>query len=342
MPLITPSPRPTILAIESSCDETAASVIQGEEILSDVIASQIRIHAAYGGVVPEIASRKHLEVIESVTAQALSEAGCSKTDLDCVAVTHGPGLVGALLVGVSFAKALAFGLDIPLIGVNHMHGHIGACFLSGAKAPFLALAVSGGHTEIIKVLDETHYTLLGTTKDDACGEAFDKVARVLGLSYPGGAKVESLAQTGNAQNVVLPTPMLNDGSLDFSFSGLKSAVIQCLCQRQKGRLSCSDADIAESFCMSVATVLTEKTIRAAKQQGLTTIALCGGVAANDHLRGMLQKRSREEHLSLILPPKRLCTDNASMIARAALSLYRLGHADDLFLNVKPSLEVGAF
>ncbi|MBE3588204.1 MAG: tRNA (adenosine(37)-N6)-threonylcarbamoyltransferase complex transferase subunit TsaD [Thermoanaerobacteraceae bacterium] len=331
-----------ILAIETSCDETAAAVVvDGVKILSNIISSQVDVHRKFGGVVPEVASRKHLELVNPVIREALIEAGLDFTGLDAVAVTYGPGLVGALLVGVAAAKAMAFALDIPLIGVNHLEGHIYANFLvrPDLSFPLVCLVVSGGHTDLVLIRGHGDYVLLGGTRDDAAGEAFDKVARVLGLGYPGGPLIDRLAREGDEETIDLPRAYLEEGSLDFSFSGLKSAVINHLHRcRQQGE-EVDRAHMAASFQRAVVDVLTDKTLEAARRYGCSTIILAGGVAANSRLRSMLHVRARQEGRRLFYPPPVLCTDNAAMIACAAYYRYLRGEESPLTLNAVPHLSL---
>jgi N6-L-threonylcarbamoyladenine synthase len=308
-----------ILALESSCDETSAAVVRnGREVLSNIIASQIDIHKAYGGVVPEIASRKHVDVISEVVKQALDKASVTKKDLDGIAVTFGPGLVGALLVGVSVAKALAFGLSLPLIGVHHIEGHISANYIEyqDLEPPFICLVVSGGHTHIVHVKDYGQYVVVGQTRDDAAGEAYDKVARVLGLGYPGGPAVDRIANKGNPNAINFPRVQLKDSPYDFSFSGLKTAVINHLHNlEQKGEDYVTE-DVAASFQEAVVDVLVEKTINAAEKLGQKNIAMAGGVAANSALRMRMDQETKKRGSKLYYPSRDLCTDNGAMIASA--------------------------
>ncbi|MDQ0286100.1 N6-L-threonylcarbamoyladenine synthase [Desulfofundulus luciae] len=327
-----------ILAIETSCDETSAAVVaDGVKVLSNIISSQVDVHRKFGGVVPEVASRKHLELINHVIKEALDQAGLVFGNLDAVAVTHGPGLVGALLVGVAAAKAVAFALDIPLIAVNHLEGHIYANFLVRPDLPFplICLVVSGGHTDLVLVLHHGDYRLLGSTRDDAAGEAFDKVARVLELGYPGGPAIERLAREGNEEAIDFPRAYL-DG-LDFSFSGLKTAVLQYLHRcRQRGE-EVNPADVAASFQKAVVDVLVDKTMEAARNYNCPTIILAGGVAANGRLRAALASRARQEGLEVFYPPPVFCTDNAAMIGCAAYYKYLRGDLASLTLNAMPGL-----
>lgn len=329
-----------ILAIESSCDETAVAVIKnGHEILSNVVSTQIAIHRRYGGVVPEIASRKHLELINVVIAEALEQAKLSLTDITHIAVTYGPGLVGALLVGVATAKALAFSSGKPLIGVHHIEGHICANFLvkQDLQFPLVCLVVSGGHTNIIKITDHGQYLLLGQTRDDAAGEAYDKIARAIGLPYPGGPQIEKLAREGNPAAIELPRAWMGEDSFDFSFSGLKSAVLNYLNQAKMKGESIVAADVAASFQQAVLDVLVQKTIHAAEQSGVDTILLAGGVAANGTLREQLQQAAAAKGMQVYYPPVQFCTDNAAMIGAAAhYKAIRQEYAP-LSLDVNPNL-----
>ncbi|HYG57795.1 MAG TPA: tRNA (adenosine(37)-N6)-threonylcarbamoyltransferase complex transferase subunit TsaD [Symbiobacteriaceae bacterium] len=327
-----------ILGIESSCDETAAAVVAGgRRVLSNIIASQVDLHKRYGGVVPEIASRKHLEVVLPTIKEALSEAGTTLEQVDAIAVTHGPGLVGTLLVGLSAAKALAYATDKPLIGVNHLHGHIAANFLSDdpPQFPLVCLVVSGGHTDLIYMTGHGQMELLGRTRDDAAGEAFDKVARSVGLGYPGGPQVERLAQLGDPNKVALPIAR-PEGPFDFSFSGLKTAVLQYA--QRTGPLSDQQrADLAASFQQAVTSALTEKTLKAARAKGVSQVILAGGVAANGALRRAMAEVLTPAGIRVSFPPPVLCTDNAAMIAAAGHYLYEQGVRSSLDLNAIPSL-----
>ena len=329
-----------ILAIESSCDETAVAVIKnGHEMLSNVVSTQIEIHRRYGGVVPEIASRKHLELINAVVQEALDQAHMTLDDMTHIAVTYGPGLVGALLVGVATAKALAFASGKPLIGVHHIEGHICANFLvkQDFQFPLVCLVVSGGHTNIIKITDHGQYLLLGQTKDDAAGEAYDKIARAIGLPYPGGPHIEQLAREGNADAVELPRAWMGEDSYDFSFSGLKSAVLNYLNKAKMKGVEINAADVAASFQQAVLDVLVEKTVRAAVEHGVDTILLAGGVAANGTLREQLQKAAEVHQIQVHYPPVSFCTDNAAMIGAAAHYKAVKGEYADLTLNAVPNL-----
>lgn len=332
-----------ILAIESSCDETAAAVIRnGREVLSNVIASQVDLHTLYGGVVPEIASRKHIEKINQVIEQALKEAGMSFADITAIAVTYGPGLVGALLVGVSAAKAIVFALKKPLIGVHHIEGHISANYIEHEelKPPFICLVVSGGHSHLVKVKDYGEYEILGRTRDDAAGEAFDKVARAIGLGYPGGPKIDQVSRQGNPRAIHFPRAKVAENEYDFSFSGLKSAVLNYLniCE-MKGERICQ-ADVAASFQKAVVDVLTEHSMKAVREQGLKDFAIAGGVASNSHLRDALIAACREEGFNYYSPSPIYCTDNAAMIGVAAYYEYIKGVRHGYDLNAVPNLKLG--
>lgn len=332
-----------ILAIESSCDETAAAVVvNGREVLSNIIYSQIDIHTMYGGVVPEIASRKHIEKINQVIRAALDEAKCTLDDIDAVAVTYGPGLVGALLVGVGAAKAICFAKDIPLVGVHHIEGHISANYIQDKdlKPPFMCLVVSGGHTHLVKVVDYGKYEILGITRDDAAGEAFDKVARAIGLGYPGGPKVDKLAREGNPDAIVFPRAKISDSEYDFSFSGLKSAVLNYINQAAMKGEEINKADVAASFQKAVTDVLTEHTIAAAKYYGMDKVALAGGVASNSSLRNAMKTACDKAGIALYYPSPVLCTDNAAMIGSAGYYEYINGTRHGWDLNAIPNLKLG--
>jgi len=317
-------------------------VADGGDVLSNVISSQVNVHQKFGGVVPEVASRKHMEIINPILEEALSRAGVSFKDLDAVGVTYGPGLVGALLVGVSAAKALAFALDIPLIAVNHLEGHIAANFLvrPDVEFPVVCLIVSGGHTDLIYISGYGSYQLLGHTRDDAAGEAFDKIARALGLGYPGGPAVEKLARKGNPNAVELPRAYLEEGSLDFSFSGLKTATLNYMRRREARGEEINLADLSASFQQAVVDVLVDKTLLAARGQEVKTILLAGGVAANSVLREKLAAGAKKYGMRLVYPPPFLCTDNAAMIACAAYYKYLRGEFAPLTLNAIPGLALG--
>ena len=329
-----------IFGIESSCDETSASVVKnGREILSNVINTQIDFHKKYGGVVPEIASRKHIENIDSVIDEALLKANMTFSDIDAIAVTYGPGLVGALLVGVSSAKALSFATKKPLIAVNHIRGHICANLLahSDLEPPFVCLVASGGHSHIVKVKDYTEFEILGRTRDDAAGEAFDKIARVLGLGYPGGPLIDELAKGGNPDAVQFPRVRMDNNSLDFSFSGVKTAVINYLHKAEQKGEKIDKADIAASFQAAVTDVLCEHTIEGAIKSGVKTVTLAGGVAANTELRKKMTEECAKHGISVLFPPPILCTDNAAMIACCGYFEYKNGNFADLTLNAVPNL-----
>lgn len=329
------------LAIESSCDETSVAVLEnGRKVLSNIISSQIEDHKLYGGVVPEIASRKHIENINSVIDSALSESGMKLDDMDCIGVTYGPGLVGALLVGVSTAKAISYAKKIPLVPVNHIEGHIYANFIEDVslEPPFTCLIVSGGHTHLANILDYGKYEFLGQTRDDAAGEAFDKVARTLGLGYPGGPLIDRLAALGNPESIEFPRANL-DGKYDFSFSGLKSAVLNYINKERRKGNELNVPDIAASFQQAVVEVLVEKSIEAAKESGMDKIVVAGGVAANEGLRSMMSKRAGEEGLETRFPSKILCTDNAAMIGCLAYYNYKRGIRGDMKLNAIPNLKL---
>lgn len=332
-----------ILAIETSCDETSAAVVKnGRYILSNIISSQIDIHKKYGGVVPEIASRKHIEVIDYVIDEALEEANFKLSDIDAIAVTYGPGLVGALLVGVASAKALAFACNKPLVGVHHIEGHISANYIEDKNfdPPFICLIVSGGHTHIACVHDYNKYEIMGCTRDDAVGEAYDKVARSIGYGYPGGPIIDNLAKTGNPQAINFPRVYLEDNSYDFSFSGLKSAVLNYINKCKMTDVSFKPEDIAASFQQAVIEVLVNKTIKAAKQKNIYKIAMAGGVAANSSLRKHMKEACEKENITLNYPSPILCTDNAAMIGSAGYYEFINGVRHNLDLNAVPNLKLG--
>ena len=328
-----------ILALESSCDETAAAIIEnGRKIISSVIFSQVDVHALYGGVVPEIASRAHVDACDRVIDQALKEAGMALADVDALAVTYGPGLVGALLTGVSCMKGLSFATGLPLVPVNHIEGHVSANYLTtpDLEPPFLCLVVSGGHSHLVRVDDYGRYTLLGQTVDDAAGEAFDKAARVLGLNYPGGPLLSRLAEDGNPHYLPLPHPHL-EGRYDFSFSGLKTAFLNaCHKMEQKGE-SLPRADLAASFEQAVCDTLCDKALLAIRDTGMKTLCLAGGVSANRRLRAQMETLAQKHRFRLCMPRLELCTDNAAMIGSAAYYRLRLGELAPLELNAVPSL-----
>jgi N6-L-threonylcarbamoyladenine synthase len=322
-----------VLGIESSCDETAAAVVKdGQILLSNVIASQIATHSRYGGIVPEIASRKHAEMIGPVVFQALEDAGATWDDLSGLAVTRGPGLVGSLLVGLSFAKALAWARKLPFVGVNHLESHIAAIFLADSKPefPFAALVVSGGHTAVYHVRDFNNLKILGQTRDDAAGEAFDKAAKMLGIGYPGGVVIDRLAKEGNRAAFAFPRAMKD--SLDFSFSGLKTALLEVLKKRGKAFAAEELPHLAASYQEAIVDVLVAKTMKAAKISCLTRIVVCGGVACNSRLREKFHEQAGAEAIELFLPAPILCSDNAAMVAVLGTHLLNRGFADSLALN----------
>ena len=330
--------QPLILGIESSCDETAAAVISGRRLLSDEIASSANIQALYGGVVPEIASRAHTDAVDLVVERALKTAGVQKEQLDAVAVTYGAGLLGALLVGLSFAKGLAYGLNIPLIGVDHIRGHLSAAYLEDEtlRPPFVTLLASGGHTAVIYTKSALQFEVLGGTLDDAAGEAFDKVARVLGLPYPGGPHIEALAREGSPV-VHMPKMLKGEGGYNFSYSGLKTAVINyCHTMEQRGE-AWSRADVAASFQSAALDILVQKTVEGALEKNVTTVTAGGGVIANGYLREQLTEACKAHGLRLVLPVKKHCTDNAAMIAAEGLIQYEAGNFSPLSLNACASI-----
>lgn len=324
-----------ILGIETSCDETSVAVVEdGRRVLSNVINSQIKIHETYGGVVPEIASRCHIEAISGVTKEALKQAGVTLKDIDAISCTYGPGLVGALLVGVSYAKGLSYATGMPLIAANHIEGHIAANYITHPelKPPFLCLIISGGHTHLVHIKDYTHFEILGKTRDDAIGEAFDKVARVVGLGYPGGPKVDKLAKEGKP-TIVLPKTHFDN--LDFSFSGIKTAVINL----HHKTPDINKADLCASFEKTVTEILIENVKKAVEQTGLTKIALAGGVSANSYIRQAFLELGEKENMQVYYPEMVLCTDNAAMIAATAYFYYKEGQTADLTLNAVPNLKI---
>lgn len=332
-----------ILAIESSCDETAASVVlNGRTVLSNVISSQIDIHTLYGGVVPEIASRKHTERINRVVRESLVQAGMQLSDVDAVAVTYGPGLVGALLVGVSFAKGLAFAAGKPLIAVHHIEGHISANYIDHPELepPFPCLVVSGGHTHLVRVRDYGEYEVLGMSRDDAAGEAFDKVARAIGLGYPGGPKIDKVSDEGDPEAIAFPRAKVGDSEYDFSFSGLKSAVLNYLNSCKMQGIDINKSDVAASFQKAVVDVLTEHAMLALDKSGDKKFAIAGGVASNRHLRDAMEKECAKRDIVFYRPAPVYCTDNAAMIGAAAYYEYLKGSFAGPDLNAVPNLRLG--
>ena len=333
----------TILAIESSCDETAAAVVRnGRTVLSNIISSQIDLHKLYGGVVPEIASRKHIEKINQVIEEALCEADCSLDDIDAIGVTYGPGLVGALLVGVAEAKANAYARNLQLIGVHHIEGHISANYIENKELepPFLCLVVSGGHTHLVCVEGYGKYRILGKTKDDAAGEAFDKVARAIDLGYPGGPKIDKLAKEGNPDAIDFPRAHVGDSVYDFSFSGVKSAVLNYINGCKMKQAEYNRADIAASFQKAVTDVLVDHAMAGVENYGLKKLAIAGGVASNSALRAAMRKACEERGIEFYYPSPILCTDNAAMIGAAAFYDYQNGIRSGWDLNAVPNLKLG--
>ena len=332
-----------ILAIESSCDETAAAVVRnGREVLSNIISSQIDLHTLYGGVVPEIASRKHTERINQVIAEALRAAGMTLQEMDAIAVTYGPGLVGALLVGVSAAKAISFASDIPLIGVHHIEGHISANYIENKdlEPPYVCLVVSGGHSHLVLVKDYGEYEILGRTRDDAAGEAFDKVARAIGLGYPGGPKIDKVSREGDPDAIRFPRAKVADAVYDFSFSGLKSAVLNYLNSCEMKGIAVCQADVAASFQKAVVDVLVEHSMQAVQECGMNKFAIAGGVASNSALRSALGQECAQRGIAFYHPSPVLCTDNAAMIGTAAYYEYCKGVRHGYDLNAVPNLRLG--
>lgn len=331
-----------VLAIETSCDETAASVVKnGREVLSNIIYTQIALHTRYGGVVPEIASRKHIEKINQVTEQALEQAGVTLKDITAIAVTYGPGLVGALLVGVSAAKAVSFAAGIPLVGVHHISGHISANYIEhkDLEPPFVCLVASGGHSHLVLVKDYGEYEIIGRTRDDAAGEAFDKVARAIGLGYPGGPKIDKIAREGNPCAIPFPRARVAENEYDFSFSGLKSAVLNYLnACRMKGE-TFNQADVAASFQKAVVDVLVEHSLHAVKEFGYDKFAVAGGVASNSSLREAFERECGMRKIEFYRPSPALCTDNAAMIGVAGYYEYRKGIRHGYDLNAVPNLQL---
>ena len=332
-----------ILAIESSCDETAASVVKnGRCVLSNIISSQIAIHTLYGGVVPEIASRKHIEKINQVVEAALKEADVTLDDIDAIGVTYGPGLVGALLVGVAEAKAIAYAKKKPLVGVHHIEGHVSANYIEhpDLEPPFLCEIISGGHTHLVIVKDYGSFEILGRTRDDAAGEAFDKVARAIGLGYPGGPKIDKLAKEGNPHAIDFPSAHMEDAPYDFSFSGVKSAVLNHLNKCRMTGEPIVEADIAASFQQAVVDVLVDNAIRAAKDYHMDRLAIAGGVASNGALRAAMEAACEKESIRFYRPSPIFCTDNAAMIGVAAYYEYQKGTRHGWDLNAVPNLKLG--
>ena len=331
-----------VLGLESSCDETSAAIVsmdsEKREILANIVASQIETHRLYGGVVPEIASRAHVEVISRITREALETAGLALSDIGAIAVTTHPGLIGALLVGVNFAKSLAFANDIPLVSVNHIHAHVAAAYLADPtlRPPFLALVVSGGHTSLYRVHDEVTFEEIGATRDDAAGEAFDKIGRVIGMPYPGGAALDKLAYEGDPKAFKLPSPALAGDDLAFSFSGLKTAALNLInSATQKGE-TLSHADLAASYTDTIVRAITQKAGEALDRTGDRTLVVAGGVAANSHLRASLQRLCEARGVKLVAPPISLCGDNGAMVAAAGYFEHQAGHLSDTSLNASAS------
>lgn len=332
-----------ILALESSCDETAAAVVKnGREVLSNIISSQIELHTLYGGVVPEIASRKHIEKVIPVIDEALQKAKVSMREIDAIAVTYGPGLVGALLVGVSTAKAISFASGIPLVGVHHIEGHISANYIENKELepPFVCLVVSGGHSHLVVVKDYGEYRVLGRTRDDAAGEAFDKVARAIGLGYPGGPKIDKVSKEGNPDAIVFPRAKIADSVYDFSFSGLKSAVLNYLNSCEMKGIAICQADVAASFQKAVVDVLVEHSMQAVQECGIKKFAIAGGVASNSALRAALVSQCAKRDITFFYPSPILCTDNAAMIGAAGYYEFIKGVRNGFDLNAVPNLRLG--
>lgn len=331
-----------ILSIESSCDETSAAVIKdGREVLSNIIATQIDTHMKYGGVVPEVASRMHIEVINGVVMEALEKAGVTLDDIDAIGVTYGPGLVGALLVGLQYAKGLAFASKKPLVGVNHIEGHISANYIQhkDLEPPFVSLVVSGGHTFIVHVKNYGEYEVIGQTRDDAAGEAYDKVARALGLGYPGGPKIDKLAKEGNENAIEFPKANFHEETLDFSFSGVKSSVLNYINKCKMQNIEFNKADVAASFQKAVIDVLKDNVIKTCKKKKVNKIAIAGGVASNSSLRKELIEAAGKLGIQVLFPEPILCTDNAAMIGSAAYFNLTNGKISPLNLNAKPNLKL---
>ena len=324
------------MGIETSCDETAAAVVEdGRKILSNVVSSQIKLHRKYGGVVPELASRKHTESIVPVTRAALSQASLSLDEIHGIAVTQGPGLVGSLLIGVSFAKSISYVKEIPLVGVNHLEGHLSAIFLeeNGCAFPFVALVVSGGHTNLYRVMGHGDYQLLGQTRDDAAGEAFDKVAKFLNLGYPGGMIIDKLAKQGNPKKIKFPRAFISRDSLDFSFSGIKTSVVNYINKMDAPPTLEDKKDIVAGFQEAVVDILTIKALRAVEQTGINRLVLAGGVACNSHLRSVITEMAKKRGITVHIPPPILCTDNGAMIATVGYHRLKKGMESSLDMNV---------
>lgn len=329
-----------ILGLETSCDETAAAVWRHDRLASNTIASQ-EVHSEFGGVVPELASRAHVRLILPIVRSALTKAGIENSDLDGLAVTYGPGLAGSLLVGLNFAKAMALALQIPFVGINHMEGHLfsNSVLKAGPQPPFISLIVSGGHTQLVLVNEWGNYQILGKTRDDAAGEAFDKVAKMLDLPYPGGPAIDTLAKEGDPGYISLPKAKLKGRKLDFSYSGLKTAVLYFLHSLDSGEREKRKADIAASFQKAAVEVLIEKSLAALEENNLEQLALAGGVSCNSYLRERLQQESAKQGFELFFPPANLCTDNAAMIARTGIFYLEKGSHSDFSLSPRPSLSL---
>ena len=330
------------MGIETSCDDSCVAILKNDrELLVNLISSQIDIHTLFGGVVPEIASRKHLEAINPLIKKALDDANLTYDDIDLISVTKGPGLMGSLLVGISAAKALSLATNTPMIGANHMQGHICANYIAhkDLEPPFVTLVVSGGHTYLVKVNSYTNYEVVGKTRDDAAGESFDKVARKMGLGYPGGPKIDKLAKEGNKEAIDIPRVRLEKNSYDFSFSGLKTAVLNYINQEEQKGHEINKADLAASFQEAVVDVLVEKSMRLLKETGYDKFALSGGVAANSRLQDRMREECKKENIKFYYPSIELCTDNAAMIAMAGYLNYQDGEISDKFMKVYPNLEI---
>ena len=333
-----------ILGIDSSCDDMSAAVVEdGKKILSNVVSSQDEIHTKYGGIVPELAARRHIETVVPVVEEALGKAGSRLEDIEGIGVTQGPGLIVSLLIGLSYAKAISFAKDIPYVGINHLEGHIGSVFLESDEItfPYIAMVVSGGHTLLCEVKSFKEHILLGQTRDDAAGEAFDKVAKLLGLGYPGGVVIDKMASEGNPKAFSFPRAYLSKDSLDFSFSGLKSAVYRLVDTMKSDQIKTSLNDLAASFQEAAVDVLIDKTILAANERGITDLLLTGGVAANSRLRSKMSETAKKNGLKLFLPSPYLCTDNGAMIAAVAYHRLKYGMTSGLNLNAEPNLQIGA-